>query len=167
MISHIDDRALHRYEHLVEINDARLPLLTPVTPAQLWQALVLRAEVPTAFMPTLTGFRIDTQRVDDFGRHVLERTLDFGSFVVHDRAYLTPKREVVFDTAAGPTWPQSRLTLRIETPLAKALFLRFVYESADADLDAMSKTLRQRAWHAADLDMVVRIQALVEKNLLA
>lgn len=155
-----------RYEHLVEINDLRMPLLTPVSRPQLWRALVLRAEVPTTFMPVLEGFRIDARRTDAAGHNVLERTLNFGRFVVEDCVRLTPEHEVVFDTRAGPTWPQSQLTVRIEAPQPDALFLRFVYESADEALDEVSDTLRRQAWHAADLDMVVRIRELAEDNQL-
>jgi hypothetical protein len=39
-----------RFEHLVEINDPLMPLLTELTREQLWRGLVLRAEDPTQFI---------------------------------------------------------------------------------------------------------------------
>ena len=39
-----------RFEHLVEINDPLMPLLTELTREQLWRGLVLRADDPTRFM---------------------------------------------------------------------------------------------------------------------
>ena len=157
-----------RYEHLVQINDPLMPLLTPVTRRHLWGGLRLRAEEPTQFTPALDACRIDARKPVD-GREQLFRTLDFGSFVVSDRATLYTPDVLVIDTQTGPTWPASRLTIRIEEPEPDSLFLRFVYESeeaVDTELDAMADALRRQAYEAADLDMVVRIRQLVEDGTL-
>lgn len=88
--------------------------------------------------------------------------------MVNDRATVTPDA-LVIDTRAGPTWPTSRLTIRIEQPEPQSLFLRFIYESDDADgsePDAITDAVRRRAYEAADLDMVARIRELVEDGAL-
>lgn len=157
-----------RYEHLVQINDPLMPLLTPVTRQHLWDGLRLRAEDPTQFTLALDACRID-RRQPFAGREQLHRTLDFGNFVVSDRATLLAPDALVIDTQTGPTWPASRLTIRIEEPEPDSLFLRFVYESeetAATELDAMTEALRRQAYEAADLDMVVRIRQLVEDGTL-
>jgi hypothetical protein len=157
-----------RHEHLVQINDPLMPLLTPITRRQLWIGLRLRAEDPTLFTPALDACRIDAREPAD-GREQLFRTLDFGNFVVNDRATLHAPDVLVIDTQTGPTWPASRLTIRIEEPEPDALFLRFVYESDEAvatELDAMADALRRQAYQAADLDMVVRVRQLVEDGTL-
>ncbi|MEA5097780.1 MAG: AtaL-like protein, partial [Burkholderiaceae bacterium] len=47
-----------KFEHLIEINDLRNPTIAPLTRAQLWRGLVLRAEEPTWFMPHLDACEI-------------------------------------------------------------------------------------------------------------
>ncbi len=158
-----------RYEHLVQINDFEAPQLPVIGRQQLWAALVLRAQDPIQFMPALEAFCVKAHEVSAQGFDTLHRALDFGSFVVHDQATLAQPNALIMDTQAGPTWPQSRLTLHIEEPLPGQLFLRFVYESDESEsgeLDALAHALRRQAYEAADLDMVVRIRQLVQGGAL-
>lgn len=164
-----------RHEHLVRINDPQMPLATPVSRRQLWNGLVLRAEDPRSLMPALDSCKIETRNVLATGptgptdRIALRRRLDFGSFVIHDCATLVAPNLLVVDTEAGPTWPASRLTIGIEETEPGSLFLRFVYESdetAATELDAMTQTLRCRAYEAADLDMVACIRQMVQDGAL-
>jgi hypothetical protein len=159
-----------RFEHLVEINDPLMPLLTELTREQLWLGLVLRAEDPTQFIGGLELATIDARR-ELSGVTELERTLDYGSFRVRDRVRLFPRLRSEIHTAAGATWPASRMSITIEEPAPEALFLRFVYEAESefvgADgLDEMTVTLRQQAYECADLDTVVRIRELAEAGRL-
>jgi len=158
-----------RFEHLVEINDPLMPLLPHVTRAQLWRGLVLRAEQPTQFVLGLAGFSIQS-RDDGVAATTLTRTLDFGSFSVHDRVVLTPPQQSLTHTDAGPTWPASRLTITIEEPQPQQVFLRFLYEFEGEDEQgecaAQTEALRRQAYKSADLDTVASIRALVEANLL-
>ena len=158
-----------RFEHLVQINDPLMPLLPTVTRGQLQRALQLRARAPTEFMPALTACRIDSSEPTPTGAEQYRRQLDFGNFVVRDRATLVAPDALQIDTEPGPTWPASRMTIRIEAPAETSLFLRFVYESDDTahgELDAMTDQFRRQAYQAADLDMVVRIRQLVEDGAL-
>jgi Domain of unknown function (DUF1857) len=159
-----------RFEHLVQINDPLMPLLTEVSRAQLWRGLVLRAEDPAQFIVGLEGATIDARR-ELSGVIELERTLDYGSFKVRDRVRLMPEHRTEIRTAAGTSWPASRMTIMIEEPSPDALFLRFVYEAesevlGEGGLDEMTVTLRQQAYEGTDLDTVVRIRALVEAGQL-
>jgi hypothetical protein len=154
-----------RFEHLVQINDPLNPLQESLDAAQLWQGLVLRAEQPQQFVMGLAGFAIHGRATEEEAI-TLARTLDFGSFSVHDKVLLTPPFKSQTLTEAGPTWAASRLTITIETPEAESLFLRFVYEfdEAKAETDAHAAeilALRRQAYHAADLDTVARIRTLV------
>lgn len=158
-----------RFEHLVQINDPLMPLLDTLTRNQLWQGLVLRAEEPTQFVLGLERATIHSR--EDRGRvRELTRTLDFGSFQVEDRVRLVRDARSEIHTKAGPTWPASRLTITIEEPQPELLFLRFLYESddadADAELDPVIVELREQAYERADLDTVVRIRALAEDGVL-
>jgi hypothetical protein len=158
-----------RFEHLVQINDPLMPLLTSLTRAQLWRGLVLRAEQPTRFVLGLAGFAIHA-RDDSAEQATLMRTLDFGTFRVHDRVMLTPLQRSLTHTAAGPTWPASRLTISIEEPQPEQLFLRFLYEfegeGERSQSAAETDELRRQAYKSADLDTVQRIRELAELNLL-
>lgn len=154
-----------RFEHLVEVNDPLNPLLDPLTRGELWQGLVRRAEEPTQFVLGLAGFSIQA-RAETPPRTTLTRTLDFGSFRVHDRVELTPQRQSLTLTEAGPTWPASRLTITIEEPQPQRLFLRFVYEFEGPDeggeFASEIENLRRQAYRSADLDTVARIRTLAE-----
>jgi len=159
-----------RFEHLVQVNDPLMPLLTEVSRSQLWRGLVLRAEDPAQFVVGLERATIVARRQDGEATE-LERVLDYGSFRVHDRVRLLPLMRSEIRTSAGATWPASRMTISIEEPEPDALFLRFVYEAesevaGEGGLDEMTVALRQQAYEGADLDTVVRIRALAEAGRL-
>lgn len=158
-----------RFEHLVQVNDPLQPLLTDVSWTQLWAGLVRRAERPAEFVSGLAGATID-QRVARPGSTQLARTLDFGSFRVHDRVLLTEGGVCVTEVEPAATYPASRLTVRIEEPAAGGLFLRFTYESDEepgADpLDVLARRLREQAYRSADIDTVWRIRDLAERGEL-
>jgi hypothetical protein len=161
-------RGMQVFEHLVQINDPLMPLLDALTRDQLWQGLVLRAEQPTRFVLGLAGSQL-LGREDRPGRTTLRRALDFGSFEVTDRVELAPQQRTQTHTAAGPTWPASRLTITIEEPAPGQLFLRFLYEfdsDSVADDDPQADALRRQAYLSADLDTVARIRELAANGEL-
>jgi len=158
-----------RFEHLVQVNDPRQPLLTEVSRAQLWRGLVRRAERPAEFVLGLDGATID-DRLDEPGLLQFSRTLDFGTFQVRDRVRLTADHLSVTEVEAAAGYAASRLTIRIEEPAAGGLFLRFTYESGEepggGELDALTGQLREQAYRNADIDTVWRIRDLVERGEL-
>lgn len=154
-----------RYEHLVEINDPRHPLLAPLTREQVWRGLVRRAYAPQEFIYSLDRAEVSEIPSDDATR-VLDRTLDYGTFVVRDVVRLRENESVSTDVEPGETWPRSRFVISIEEPQKDRLYLRFLYEwdeaAAGGELDAIALSIRRQAYHAADLDTVVRLRELVE-----
>ncbi len=158
-----------RFEHLVQINDPLQPLLTAVSRAQMWRGLVRRAEKPTEFVLALDGATIDARSRDE-GSLQLARTLDFGTFRVHDRVRLTDETVSITDVEASANYAASRLTIRIEEPAPGDLYLRFLYESeerSEADeADPIVRGLREQAYKSADIDTVWRIRELVERGEL-
>lgn len=155
-----------RYEHLVQINDPLLPLLDPLSRAQLWNGLVRRAEEPTLFVLGLQGCTVHERQAAATGTR-MTRTLDFGSFAVHDHVDLRPQTSVCTRTRPGPTWPAARLTITIEEPQPELLYLRFLYEfdeppapPAEAAERRQTDALRRQAYFTADLDTVAQIRAL-------
>jgi hypothetical protein len=154
-----------RFEHLIQINDPLMPLLDPITRAQLWQGLVRRAKDPTLFVLGLESAVIHGRT--DVGDEIA-RTLDFGNFQVRDRVVLRKMESTQTRVDACERFPSSRLTIAIEEPQPDLLFLRFVYEFDDpepageirAPADPTTEGLRREAYRTADLDTVARIREL-------
>jgi hypothetical protein len=147
-----------RYEHLVQINDLEQPDLPVLERAQLWFGLLARAERPALFDATVDGARV--LRRDANG---LERELSRGSSTTRESVRLRPDESIEIGVGAGTDFAGSRLTIAIEEPLPRALFLRFTYElqgpAVPAD-EAERRALRQ-AYYFANLELVRRIRALV------
>jgi len=158
-----------RFEHIIQINDPHVPLLTPLTREQIWRGLFIRAHQPTEFVMGLESCVIEDEVVESH-QTVLKRVLDFGPFQVHDEVTLTPMRQVKVLAAATRLWPRSEATVRIEEPSPGELFLRFIYEldlaEGHSDLDETAVELRKQAYIAADMDTVQRIRELAESGKL-
>lgn len=159
-----------RFEHIVQINALDQPNLPWLTREQVWRGLALRAYDPAYFILGLEGCAIRAhQRHPD--HEVLERTLHFGSFEVHDVVTLQPMLQTRVEVQASDHWPHSTAVARIEEPEPGSLFIRFVYDLDDAAPseqilpDAMRRA-REQAYKAADLDTVQRIRELASQPLL-
>lgn len=150
-----------RFEHLVQINDASLPQITPLSRQQLWRGLVLRAQAPGFFMPWL-----DDSRVAEQPDGSLERHLRFGDYQVHDLVQFVYGESVRYDVLEDAG--RFSLTMKIEEPLPQALFVRFVYEahSEDHHADSPLGDLVKAAYRQADEDTVFRIRQLLEIGAL-
>ena len=154
------------FEHLVEINDGQISALIPLTRAQLWRGLVIRAE-----RPQLAVTWLDECRILARGAGYLSRELRFGSLLVRDRVTFLPMHSVVYETEASEAMPASRLTMLIEEPYPGRLFVRFTYadlggprgEPATAPL--FSEYLKQ-AYIDVDIDTVVAIRRLAGEGAL-
>jgi len=155
-------RAPLHFEHLVQINDAHDPRVTPLTRDQLWRGLVLRAEFPKTFVPWL-----DSCEVEHAGEDLL-RTLHFGPQVVHDRVTFDPKRQVSFETFDNGGDRAFRMNMRIEEPSPGALFVRFTYDarSPEHSADDPHAGAIKEAYRLADIDTVFRIRQLADSGVL-
>ncbi len=158
-----------RFEHLIQINDPLVPLLTPLSREEVWRGLFIRAHHPTEFVMGLETCVIESETVED-GKTTLTRTLDFGPFQVHDQVTLIPMQEVNVIAHATELWPRSQALVRIEEPEPNLIFLRFIYELAQeegqSELDQTTEGLRKQAYLAADMDTVQRIRELAENGKL-
>ena len=149
-----------KFEHLVLVNDPQNPLIAPMTRAQLWQGLLLRAEQPNIFMPQLESVRIVAR-----GDLCLARELDFGSFKVRDRVRLEPMRRMVIETEASQERGIGALIVSIEEPGNDCLLVRFEYNldrvhRDDAVQESMYDQFIKSAYLEADIDCVRIIRQL-------
>jgi hypothetical protein len=156
-----------RFEHLLQINDPLMPLLDPLSRAQVWRGLVLRVAEPVSFLPGLRQCAIGERTVEG-GVIEFERTMDFGAFTVRDRVKMTTLDRIEVTAAATEHFAASHLTISIEEPGAETLFVRFVYELAEEDrcdgLDAMTNQARRQAWELSDIDTIRRIRELAQRG---
>ncbi|SDC04342.1 protein of unknown function [Cupriavidus sp. YR651] len=154
-----------RFEHLVEINDPGNPALEPLTPEQLWQGLVLRAESPELFV-----LGLDSAEIVNRGDGWVERVLHFGPASVRDRVVFEPRHAVRYETAATHEHAGGTLSMIIETPTPVALLVRFIYEttmpSVDDSGDDRYAEIVKSAYHEADLDTVRKIREIAHTGRL-
>ncbi|MCQ8896906.1 SRPBCC family protein [Limnobacter humi] len=155
-----------KFEHLVQINDPKLPVVDWLTREQLWMGLVARAWKPTRFILGLE--QAEVTEISHSGTvTTLHRRLDYGAFQVEDTIELhdelRTETRVVPNQHCGP----STLTITIEEPEQGLLWLRFQYHVQDADgLNAEDNAhseyeeARKQAYRAADIDTVKMIREL-------
>jgi hypothetical protein len=149
-----------RFEHLIQVNDPDNPLIEPVTHAQLWEGLVLRARQPQLFVPGLEGCTILAHT-----GNVLMRELHYGAMNVRDRVTLTPPHSVRYDIQPADAYAGGSLTMTIEEPEAGQLFLRFEYQTtlpdpADDEDARQTAGIVKSAYYEADKDTVRLIRQL-------
>jgi hypothetical protein len=153
-----------QFEHLVQVNDPLLPLLDPLSRAQLWAGLVRQAEDPASFVPTLDRCRI-LERRDNY----LKRELTFGRHVFVDHVALLPQERLRYDSDIEGTHAGSHLTVTIEEPGPGLLWVRFQYRTVshtDGDDDARIDGARRAAYQEADIDTIRRIRQLAAEGAI-
>ena len=152
-----------RFEHLVEINDPADPRLTPMTRAQLWRGLQIRAECPKTFVPWLDDCEIT--RIDDLS---LLRTLHFGAQTVREHVHFDCMNSVKYETIEQDADVAFRLAMVIEEPEPEHLFVRFTYEAhspTHRDSDPHAGAINE-AYRLADIDTIFRIRQLADSGVL-
>ncbi len=154
------------FEHLVEINDTNVAGLAPLSRAQLWRGLLMRAE-----QPELSVIGLDECRILERGEGFLHRELRFGAVRIRDRVLFLPMRSVVYETEASDTVPACRLTMAIEEPFPGRLFVRFTYADVVPrpleEIDRFYDQYLKQAYLNADLDTVATIRELALNGELA
>jgi hypothetical protein len=154
-----------KFSHLVEINDPLNPLLDPLNREQLWRGLVLRAEIPKAFVPWL-----DRCNIIDRSDASISRELHYGELIVHDRVTFLPQEQVRYQVPPQGDIPASTLTMTIEEPEADVYFVRFEYDDGASDAadtaDAFYNEFRRSAYQEADIDTIRVIRQLAETGRL-
>jgi acetylaranotin biosynthesis cluster protein L len=148
-----------RYEHLVQINDPARPDIRHLNRAQLWQGLMLRAARPELFDLT-----IDTTRVLEETESHQVREVCRGSSTATERVQLFPPEAIELTADPDTVFAGSVLTLRIEEPVAGALFVRFIYSLRGSGVpeDAAEQQALRQAYYFSDIDTIRHIRAMVE-----
>jgi hypothetical protein len=159
------------FEHLIQINDRRDPLVQPLSRGQLWRGLLARAERPQLFVLGLQSCEILQREPSTLQRH-----LSFGSVQVRDRVHFEPMQSVTQDVEPGPGVAACRLTIRIEEPQQGDLFLRFKYEVRNPESKSTTHTQTEtdrfyaahlkQAYLQADRDSVRVIRELAAQGAL-
>ena len=154
-----------KFVHLIEINAADNPLIAPLSRAQLWRGLVLRAERPTLFVLAL-----DACDITGRSENGISRTLQFGKLIIHDEVYFVPQQFVRYHVPQQIEIPASDLTMTIEEPAAGALFVRFDYDdhqdTADDAEAEFYNNFRRDAYKESDIDTVRKIRELAMEGQL-
>ena len=153
-----------KFEHLVEVNDLSIAGIVPLTRAQLWQGLVIRAE-----LPRLTLIGLDECEILERGENFIRREQRFGDLRIRDRVSFLPMQSVSYQTEQNGELPAARLTMAIEEPAPGHLYLRFTYVVAETarSIDGLYAAHLKQAYSEADIDTVATIRRLLSEGLLA
>jgi hypothetical protein len=154
-----------KFTHLVEINDPLNPLIDPLSRAQLWRGLVLRAEQPKQFVPWLDQCDI-TERTEAS----VARTLRYGEVVIRDHVAYTPQKQIAYQVPQQPDISASSLLVSIEEPQSDLLFVRFEYDDGLPEIagsdEAFYNEFRRSAYQEADIDTIRIIRELARDGAL-
>jgi hypothetical protein len=141
----------------VQINDLERSDVPVLARAQLWSGLLARAERPELFDGTIESTR-------PLGRDggVLDRDVTRGSLTTRETVRLSAGESIQIGICAGTEFAGSVLTIAIEEPAPRALFLRFTYDvrGGDGAFDAAEQHAIRQAYYFANLETVRRIRAL-------
>lgn len=135
------------FEHIVQVNDPRMPAAAPVDPQALWSALLLATREPRRLRPDL-----DAAEVVATGDASWRRLLAFGALeviedVVADAASATVTQRIVSpQSLAGGS-----RAVAIEAPAPGHLLLRFRYSSPHVDADPEFGDAHRAAFRSAYL----------------
>lgn len=154
-----------KFNHLIQINDPLHPLVDPLTRAQLWRGLVLRAEQPGLFMAHLDDCKIFDKTADS-----LSRTLRYGTLTINDTVTFLPLLQVHYQVPAQGEIGASSMRMRIEEPEPEALFVRFEYDTDQAEDPAgevaFYDEFRRSAYQEADIDTIAVIREMAAAGSL-
>ena len=151
-----------KFEHLIQINDPANPLLPTLTRQQLWQGLLHRVHDPVPFLPGLESCDI----LENQGE-TLRRALNFGAAIIEDRVTLEIEQSVRFDILPSEQHAGGSLSIRIEEPESRHLFLRFAYETTlghgNNEEDKAYIEYVKSAYQQSDLDCVRLIREITAR----
>ncbi|MEY3264310.1 MAG: hypothetical protein RL717_1787 [Pseudomonadota bacterium] len=154
-----------KFAHLIEINVPGNPLIAPLSRAQLWHGLVMRAERPTLFVIGLDRCTIVERSVTGMARE-----LAFGPLVIHDQVHFLSMEKVHYHVPQQNDIPASDLTMTIEEPSPGALFVRFEYDDHTGDTESSEEAFynefRRSAYLEADIDTIRMIRQLADEGQL-
>ncbi len=151
------------FEHIITVNDAREPIVTPMTRWQLWQGLMRRVTDPCRFSDTL-----DSAQVHEVTTTHWTRELRYGPVVVRDRVTADPMDTISYEVEWPPRLAGSRLTMRIEEPAFGTMIVRFLYDSPYASEDPQvtrgQRLALESAYLHADIDAIALVRRMVSSG---
>ncbi len=155
------------HEHLVKVCSPLDPLSKSMTQAQLWRWLEWFVRHPHDFTEAMEASHVE-ESLDEQGRSVLKRELDFGSMKVNDKVVIEVGRCIRTEVAANEHWAAGAFTITVVQPKENgSVFLKFTYEE-DRDEpmgDDMISNLRRKAYEQKDRDMVdLIVQKVLEED---
>ncbi len=154
-----------RFTHLVQINDLTNPLIDPLSRAQLWRGLTLRAEDPMQFVIGLDRCEV-IRRADN----ELLRELHFGRLTIRDHVRFTPMTQVRYEVEAAGEVPAATLITTIEEPEPEQLFVRFEYDTRPIEggppVDPYYQQFMKEAYKEADIDAIRIMRRLATEGKL-
>lgn len=155
------------HEHLVKVCSPLDPLSKSMTQAQLWRWLEWFVRHPHDFTEAMEASHVE-ESLDEQGRSVLKRELDFGSMKVNDKVIIEVGRCIRTEVAANEHWAAGAFTITVVQPKENgSVFLKFTYEE-DRDEpmgDDMISNLRRKAYEQKDRDMVdLIVQKVLEED---
>ena len=150
------------FEHIVQINDPEDPNIKPLTRAQLWDGLLLRARDPGKFNSALTC-RLADEDSEGFIRYIQAGDTEF-----RERVTLTHQERIATVTS-GPDQPlHAESVTSIEEPADGYLFVRFLYRrdmEDTAEGHMIGEHLKSAYFHT-DIDAIALIRMLANDELL-
>jgi hypothetical protein len=154
-----------KFTHLIEINAPGNLLILPLSRAQIWHGLVMRAERPTLFL-----IGLDSCEILERTESGLSRKQQFGPLIVLDQVHLLHMTQVHYHVPQQNEIPVSDLKMTIEEPQPGALFVRFEYDDhageVEADEEKFYNDFRRSAYLEADIDTVRVIRELAVEGKL-
>lgn len=153
------------YEHLVQINDPSNLLVAEISAEQLWRGLMYRATDPGDFVLGLEDYT-----VLESGEGWMRREFYLGALKINDHVTFSPPHSIQFVTAPSAAHGGGRLTMRIESPEASQLFVRFTYDTAldesappgPAAEDAYFAPYVKAAYRDADIETIRKLRVMIE-----
>ena len=152
-----------RFEHLIEINDPKVPFLKLLSREQLWLGLLKHIEDCTESVEGVESCTIVRQE-----DNLYEREIVIGGLVLRDKVILTPIENITILISKDTKQPGGTKIITIEEPEHNRLFLRFTYERTDvsAGHDYVDTTAYLKmAYQQADIFLVRWIRSLYELDM--
>ncbi|MEZ5489755.1 MAG: AtaL-like protein [Gammaproteobacteria bacterium] len=150
------------FEHIVQINDPDDAKIRPITRAQLWEGLVLRARDPGKFNAALTC-RVADEIPAGFTRYIQAGDTEF-----RDQVTLTHLEKIETVIVGADQSLHAESLTAIEEPASGCLFVRFRYrrDMDDSSEGAMIGEHLKSAYFHTDIEAIALIRMLIEGELL-
>ena len=149
------------FEHIIQVNDLTDSSISPLSRAQLWEGLMLRARRPDKFVPNLTV------HTEDLASDEFERTIIAGESRFLEQVVVHPDGRIHTKTVDEIEQISAESITQIEEPEEGYLFVRFIYKrelEIENDGIDVGEHLKS-AYLETDRDAIAMIRELAESGL--